>query len=146
MGSFPICPRNHAINMVEDELRFSLLHPRQGACLNYELSALLVRDMIIDLMPGKIGAFQRSIQRHQDSGHLLNFFVVLRVRHMPFRRFIFLAGNSGSMWAISLVASPCHGSSAMRRSSTNSAAVNASCFFCLGLDTGSDHRADIWHR
>jgi len=48
-----------------------------GACLNYELSAFLVRDMIIDLMPGKIGAFHHSVERHRD--HLLNYFVVIRV-------------------------------------------------------------------
>lgn len=48
-----------------------------GACLNYELSALLLKDMIIDLMPGKIGSFHHSVERHRD--HLLNYFVVLRV-------------------------------------------------------------------
>ncbi len=49
-----------------------------GACLNYELSALLVRDMVLDLLPGKIGAFHRSVQKHQDN--LLNYFIFLRVK------------------------------------------------------------------
>lgn len=49
-----------------------------GACLNYELSALLVRDMIIDLVPARISVFHHSVQKHQD--HLLNYFVFLRVR------------------------------------------------------------------
>ncbi len=49
-----------------------------GACLNYELSALLARDMIIDLVPARISVFHHSVQKHQD--HLLNYFVFLRVR------------------------------------------------------------------
>ncbi len=30
-------------------------------------------------MPGKIGAFHQSVERHRD--HLLNYFVVLRGKH-----------------------------------------------------------------
>lgn len=48
-----------------------------GAYLNYELSDLLLKDMIIDLMPGKIASFHHSVERHRDN--LLYFFVILRV-------------------------------------------------------------------
>lgn len=54
-----------------------------GACLNYELSARLVRDMVVDLMPGKLSFFHRSVSRHQEN--LLSYFVFLRVRP-PFHR------------------------------------------------------------
>lgn len=54
---------------------------RTGACLNYELSARLVRDMVVDLMPGKLSVFHRSVTKHQDN--LLSYFIFLRVRrHM----------------------------------------------------------------
>ena len=49
-----------------------------GACLNYELSARLVRDMVVDLMPGKLSFFHRSVSKHQEN--LLSYFVFLRVR------------------------------------------------------------------
>ncbi len=49
-----------------------------GACLNYELSARLVRDMVVDLMPGKLSFLHRSVSRHQEN--LLSYFVFLRVR------------------------------------------------------------------
>jgi hypothetical protein len=49
-----------------------------GACLNYELSARLVRDMVVDLMPSKLSFFHRSVSRHQEN--LLSYFVFLRVR------------------------------------------------------------------
>jgi hypothetical protein len=49
-----------------------------GACLNYELSARLVRDMVVDLMPGKLSFFHRSVAKHQEN--LLSYFVFLRVR------------------------------------------------------------------
>ena len=52
-----------------------------GACLNYELSARLVRDMVVDLMPGKLSFFHRSVSKHQDN--LLSYFVFLRVRAPP---------------------------------------------------------------
>lgn len=48
-----------------------------GACLNYELSARLVRDMVVDLMPGKLSVFHRSVTKHQDN--LLSYFIFLRV-------------------------------------------------------------------
>lgn len=48
-----------------------------GACINYELSDILLKDMIIDLMPGRISSFHHSVERNRD--HLLNYFVVLRV-------------------------------------------------------------------
>lgn len=60
-----------------------------GACLNYELSALLLRDMLMDLWPQRLSQFHRSIQKHQDN--LLNYFIVLRVTPLLPSWFINLA-------------------------------------------------------
>lgn len=88
-------PRIHSRNMATDSMSHCLraagsMYPffvamgtvalvsTLGACMNYELSARLVRDMVVDLMPGKLSAFHRSVSRHQEN--LLSYFVFLRAR------------------------------------------------------------------
>lgn len=48
-----------------------------GACLNYWLARLLVREVLLGLFPGRMDAFGKTLLKHKQ--HLVNYMIFLRV-------------------------------------------------------------------